>query len=157
MKTDNLSEVRRRLWNSMEMAYVRLQIIAWLTGYGVCLLVCCPRAAEYQAAPMIAAFVSIVFLPFVGFWLWRVFAIFSSAQEYVFCRTELNQPHYLPLSRGTFTFMGTIETEEDGRFAVETHAIFQSHGIGAPLMEDYVGKTVTLAWNRETEMVVVIG
>ncbi len=157
MKTDNLSVIRSRLWHSAEMAHVRLQLIAMAIGWAVALVICLPGAAGVPGVlHMQAAFVSLFFAPFVIFWLWRTFRIFQSAQEYVFCRTELSQPHHAPLGRGLFSFMGIIETEEDGRFPVETHAVFQGAGWGL-VMEEYLGKTVTLAWNRETNMVVVIG
>ena len=43
------------------------------------------------------------------------------------------------------------------KFFADTHAIFFTRGICQPLMEDYANTTVTLAINRETGMVVVIG
>ena len=70
---------------------------------------------------------------------------------------ELCQPHHEPMTGGCFKFCAVIETEQEGRFLVETRPIFISHGFGGPLMEDYLGKTVTIAWNRETDAVVVIG
>ena len=156
MKQDNLTEIRSKLWHSAEMAFVRLQIIV----YTVLLLVWCliPCFAENRSIllPIMAAIGGVCFAPFVVFWLWRTVQIFRSPEEYVFCRTELCQPHHAPIGRGMFSFMGVIETEEEGRFPVETHAIFQSAGARMQ-MEDYLGKTVTIAWNRETDLVVVIG
>lgn len=156
MKTDNLSDIRARLWESAEMAHVRFQILLWLACFGLSLLACGSGSNWQEEFPIMAAITGIVFVPILGFWLWRVIRIFSRLDAYVFCPAELSQPHHAPLGQGLFSFMGVIETEADGRFAVETHAIFHSSGVGL-LMEDYLGKTVTLAWNRETDMVVVIG
>ncbi len=156
MKTDNLSDIRSRLWNSLEMAHVRLQLILWLGVYAAMLLIAGLGQNSERVFPTVAVVASLSFLPFAIFWLVRMWQIFRSPEEYVFCPTELGQPHHAPLGHGMFSFMGVIDTEEDGRFAVETHAIFQSAGTHL-LMEDYLGKTVTLAWNRETDMVVVIG
>ena len=158
MKTDALSDIRARLWDSLEMAQVRFQLIAWTVGYAIALAVCCINGLGVPlVTAMMAAFVSVLFVPILGFWLLRIWRIFQSLEEYVFCPTELDQPHHAPLGRGLFTFMGVIETGTDGRFAVETHAIFAERGIVQPLMEDYIGRTVTVGWNRETGMVVVIG
>lgn len=156
MKTDNLSEIRARLWASAEMAHVRVQFLFWAAGFGLCLLLCGAGENWRLTFPTLAVCLSVTFLPVLIFWLVRTWRIFRKAEHYVFCPAELSQPHHAPYGRGLFSFMGVIETERDGRFAVETHAIFQASGIGL-VMEDYLGKTVTLAWNRETDMVVVIG
>ena len=157
MNHNERSDIRARLWGSLEMAHVRMQLIVWAVGYAVTLAACCFNDSGIpQVAAMMAVFVSVMFVPILGFWLWRIFRIFQSVEEYIFCRTELSQPHHMPMLRGMFTFMGIIE-DNGSRFAVETHAIFAERGIIPPLMEDYVGKTVTICWNRETEMVVVIG
>ena len=157
MKTYDRSVTRSLLWGSMEMAHVRMQLIVWAVAYGFCLVLFWFRAGSIpQVRPVMMVFTSLLFLPPVGFWLLRVWNIFRRADEYVFCPTELNQPHHAPLRRDMFSFMGVIETGE-GRFAVETDAIFAGRGIVQPLMEDYIGRTVTVGWNRETETVVVIG
>lgn len=40
---------------------------------------------------------------------------------------------------------------------VDTNAIFRSYSLLGPSLEDYVNKEVTIAYNRFTERVVVIG
>ena len=157
MKTDHLSEIRARLWDSLEMAHVRVQLIVLAAAYAVFMLIFWFRSVPVpEIRTVMLSIVSILFLPVLLFWLWRVWRIFRSPEEYVFCRTELGQPHHFPMLRGMFTFMGVVEAD-GSRFAVETHAIFADRGIVQPLMEDYIGRTVTIAWNRKTEMVVVIG
>lgn len=39
----------------------------------------------------------------------------------------------------------------------DTHSIFYARGLVGLLLEDYVNRTVTIAYNEETGMVVVIG
>lgn len=152
MDKKNLTEIRSRLWNSAEMAHVRFNLIAWAAAYAFALVMCIPGG---EAGWMGVFLFSAMLLPFLVFWVWRLVNIFRRVEAYTFCRTELDQPHHFPMSRGMFTFMGVIE-DEGRRFAVETHAIFQAYG-SRLVMQDYIGKTVTLAWNRETDMVVVIG
>ena len=158
MKTDALSDIRARLLSSLEMSHVRLQLILWTAGYTAAMAVCILRDTGIpKVTALLVLFASVMFLPFLGFWLIRAWRIFQSMGEYVICSTELTQPRHAPLARGMFTFCGVIETEQHGRFLVETHAIFAGRGVIQPLMEDYIGRTVTIAWNRETDMVVVIG
>ena len=158
MKTDALSDIRARLWDSLEMAHVRFQLIAWTVGYAIALAVCCVNGLGVPlVTAMMAAFVSVLFVPILGFWLLRIWRIFQSLEEYVFCPTELDQPHSYPLNRNSFAFMAVIEEPQGKRFAVETHSIFRVRNIPGPKLRDYVGRTVTLAWNPRTDMVVVIG
>ena len=157
MKTYDRSVTRSLLWESLEMAHVRMQLIVWAVGYVLCLAILFFEVrGTPQAIAITAIFTSVLFLVPLGYWLLRVWKIFRRMEAYVFCSTELNQPHHAPFRREMFSFMGVMETGE-GRFAVETYPIFAGRGIIQPLMEDYVGRTVTLGWNRETENVVVIG
>ena len=50
-----------------------------------------------------------------------------------------------------------IDPDTGEKFFADTHAIFFTRGICQPLMEDYANTTVTLAVNRDTGMVVIIG
>ena len=43
MKTDHLSEIRARLWDSLEMAHVRVQLIVLAAAYAVFMLIFLPR------------------------------------------------------------------------------------------------------------------
>ena len=158
MKTDPLSEIRALLRDSLELAHIRYQLAAWSLGYAAGLVMCIlPDIGIPKVNAMMALFVSLLFLPVLLGRLWRVGRIFRSVGEYVICPTELTQPRHAPLMPGMFTFCGVVQTEAQGRFLVETSAIFAGRGIIQPLMEDYLGRTVTVCWNRETNVVVVIG
>ena len=50
-----------------------------------------------------------------------------------------------------------VDPDTGEKFFADTHAIFFTRGICQPLMEDYANTAVTLAVNRVTGMVVVIG
>lgn len=155
MTTNDVS-IRKRLWHSVEMAFVRLEMILWAVGYGVGLVMCLFNDTGIpQITWMLVIFVSAIFLPFLGFWLVRGWRIFQSPGEYILCTAKLSQPH-AGYPRGTMYFTVVLETEEEGTFVTNTHAIFQTHGSVGPLLEDYINKTVTIGYNQETGMVVVI-
>ena len=95
--------------------------------------------------------------PYLIFCTIRTVSIFRRAERYVFCKATLSQPHG-GLLRDTMYFTALVIDPETGeKFFADTHAIFFTRGIFQPLMEDYANTTVTLAVNRETGMVVVIG
>ena len=152
MKGSSSSDIRSRLWNSVELAHIRGQLIVIAVFYLLMMGFLSLRRSGFL--PLVLA--SLMLGPFVIFYLIQILRIFCRVEEYVFCKTELSRPNHFPMTRGMFTFTGIIEAD-GSRFPVETHAIFAGHGIIEPLMEDFVGKTVTIAWNRKTEMVVVIG
>ena len=95
--------------------------------------------------------------PYLIFCAIRTVNIFRKAEHYAFCKATLSQPHG-GLIRDTIYFTALAEDPDTGeKFFADTHAIFFTRGICQPLMEDYANTTVTLAVNRETGMVVVIG
>ena len=95
--------------------------------------------------------------PYLIFCTIRTVNIFRRADRYAFCRATLSQPHG-GLMRDTIYFTALAEDPDTGeKFIADTHAIFFTRGICQPLMEDYANTTVTLAVNRDTGMVVVIG
>ena len=95
--------------------------------------------------------------PYLIFCTIRTVNIFRRAEHYAFCKATLSQPHG-GLIRDTIYFTALAEDSDTGeKFLADTHAIFFTRGIVQPLMEDYANTTVTLAVNRDTGMVVVIG
>ena len=95
--------------------------------------------------------------PYLLFCTIRTVKIFRRAEAYTICRATLTTPHGGPL-RDTIYYTALVTDPDTGeKFFVNTHAIFFARGIVQPLMEDYTNATVTIAWNRETGMVVVIG
>lgn len=152
-------DIRRYLWDSMEMTCLRRDAI--LSTVLVFLLVglrsCSDRRSRDDAGMIAAIVFAVTLIPFWCFWIIRSIRILRKPEGYVFCRCQLSSPHQQPFSKGAMYFSVRIESPELGAFYADTHAIFQSHGITGPLMEDYVNKTVTIGYNRETGMVVVIG
>lgn len=153
------AKTRRRLWDSLEMHTIRRDFI--LTGVTVALVMilqACSARGSYDDSWILAVITSaLVLLPFWIFYICRTLCIFRKPESYIFCRCQLSSVHQRIFSRGAMYFTVLIEDPEGGRFVADTHAIFAAYGIMGPLVEDYINRTVTVAYNRETEMVVVIG
>ena len=95
--------------------------------------------------------------PYLIFCTIRTVNIFRRAERYAFCKATLSQPHG-GLLRDTMYFTAlAFDPDTVEKFFADTHAIFFTRGMFQPLMEDYANTTVTLAINRDTGMVVVIG
>lgn len=142
--------VRRRLWDSLEMHYYR--VILLVVAVAFCIMFF-PYLGRYTQGAVITL---LVFLPFLGFYIWRVFQVFRCPEQYVFTRCKLEKFHFSIFWRSAF-FDLRLEIPEVGVVHDETAAIFVAHGLGAPLIEDYVNREVTVAYNRSTGRIVVIG
>lgn len=157
---DKKKENRKKLWDSLEMTVVRRQLILIGVLWIVMAVICWLQFREpylREAGILMQVVTALVILPFLGFYLWRTVQLFRSPEEYFFCKCQLSSPHQRLWTKGNMYFTVVIEDEELGRFAAQTHAIFESYGILEPLVETYINSTVTIGYNRETEMVVVVG
>jgi hypothetical protein len=67
----------------------------------------------------------------------------------------LDQPHGAWRDQVYFTV--ELKESDGSSKTVNTRAIFSLHDIIRPRMEDYINKTVTVAYNIDTNMTVVIG
>lgn len=155
----NKREVCSELWDSLDMACVRKYLIKVLVVTGAALLLAVfpllnlPREEMIQVCAVSAA---VIILPVLLFCLWRTFRIFRKAESYTFSRCKLDSPKGGML-RDTIRFTVVVEDREGRSCAVDTHSIFVTHGMFGPLLEDYVNRTATIAYNEETGVVVVIG
>ena len=87
---------------------------------------------------------------------WRLWKLYRMPEEYFFTQAKLSTFHQKMWSRGMMYFTVVIDHPEEGTIAVNTNPIFASHGWEQPLLENYMNRTVTVGYNRETGMVVVI-
>ena len=149
-------EVNRDLLNgSLEVGCMRRDLIISLVIVGFYLLLW-RMMHEGAAFVLLSVIFGLCLSPVFGFWIWRLCRIYAKPEEYVFCKCTLSSPHQRLWLRSMY-FTVVLETEEDGRIVVDTHAIFAPYGLVGPLVEDYINETVTIGYNRETGMVVVIG
>ena len=149
-------DIRRQLWDSLDMISVKLW---FFTGIVLALFVALlpilkPIAGQQWLILILME--SLYVSPFFIFCLLRTCQIFQKAESYCFCKAKLSQP-IAGRIRNTVRFTVVIEDAEGNRFAVNTHSVFSVRGSFLPSLEDYINKTVTIAYNPETEMVVVIG
>ena len=97
----------------------------------------------------------VTLVPYVIFCAVRTARIFHRAGDYFFCRVKLCNPHGGVL-RDSIYFSVLLEDPVDKKkFFADTHAIFATRGF--PRLDEYLNSSVTVAYNRRTGMVVVIG
>lgn len=152
-------QIRERLKHSLEMQVLWRNL--WIT-----LAVTIPVMLFYLIReqdhlkiflPFALLITCVMVVPVLIFCTVRTVRIFAKPEHYIFCRGVLAQPHG-GMVRHSVYYTVVLEDPEDGsKFFVDTHAIFYSHGSMSPTIEEYTNKTVTIAYNRETGMVVVIG
>ena len=156
----NTSEIRRYLWDSLELHCIRRNIGLVLVVVPLVLLPtgCVKIGFQDPHFWLLTAMIAVlIILPFLIHGIWVTLRAFRCPEHYIFCKASLTKPHGSTWGRGAMYFTVVLEDPEEGKFFVDTRPIFQSHGLEGPLMEEYLNKTVTIAYNRETEVVVVIG
>lgn len=154
------SEIRQKLRHSLDMTFVRIKVTIY-----ICLLILGAILGllhpSYRDMPfvlpicvVIFALCGLVFLvPALLIW----FHIYREPAGYRFYKTTLRQPHG-GFPRGFMYFTVLLEEPDGAKFVVNTNTIFQSYGTSFGLgVEDYVNQEVTIAYNEDTEAVVVIG
>lgn len=153
-------QIRQRLWDSLEVQtlWARTALIGITL---VVLFVAMGLRGKTDSLPhpwlVSAAINGSLLAPWLVFALIRTARIFRKHVQYVFCRTTLATPHG-GWMRDTIYFTVLLEDPDTGeKFFVDTHAIFVTRGLLPTRLDDYANTTVTVAWNRETGMVVVIG
>lgn len=146
----------RRLWHSIEMGEVRKYLIVYLVLWPIAYALAAGRFQDPAAKGFMIIMSAVVVLPFFLFYLIRMIRILLHAEEYIFCETELTKPH-TSFNHRMFYFSVVIRNEEGKVFMTDTHAIFSARSLFCLQMEDYVNRAVTVAYNKVTGMVVVIG
>ena len=155
----DIQQTKQRLRDSLELQVLRRNLILVGVVTAAFLLICLIGNIDHLdlILPYILFMAACMILPGLIFAIVRTIRIYQKPESYIFCRGVLAQPHSSPFWR-SFYFTVVLENPEDGKkFFVDTRAIFAAQGIISPTMEEYINKTVTIAYNQETEMVVVIG
>ena len=155
----DIQQIKERLKASLELQVLRRNLILVTVVTAAFLLICLIGNIDHLnlILPYILFMACVMILPGLIFAIVRTIRIFRKPESYIFCRSTLRQPHGGPIRHSVY-YTALLEDPENGeRFFVDTHAIFATHGIMPPTIEEYTNATVTIAYNRETEMVVVIG
>lgn len=156
----DVKEIRRKLWDSLDMVCVK----RWLFIGVVCLILGLVIGNLSMPDYMDTGFkvtatlivTGIISFPILAFCLWRTYRIFRHAESYFFCKTVMSSPKGGNV-RDTIRFTVVLEDPDGGKFVATTHSIFDTHGSSVLAFENYVNRTVTIAYNEETDVVVVIG
>ena len=153
-KQENIRMIRQ----SLDMKVYRRALIAYGIGVGLGVVYGLGTFRDYEPVYfwMYLGLSGIVILPLTLIWVWRMWKLFREPEEYFFTKAALTAFHQNPWHRAMY-FTVVIDHPEEGALAVNTNPIFHPIGWEQPLLQDYLNKTVTVGYNRETGMVVVIG
>lgn len=149
-------EIRRKLWNSLEMGEVKRNLLIFLIAFPLLAWFATGRVYQPEAKLFMLGITAVLLLPYLLFYGVRMFNILHRPEHYVFCQTTLEKPH-ASLNHRRFYFSVVLTDEKGKVFMADTHGIFSTRGLFSLQMEDYVGRTVTVGYNPTTGMVVVIG
>lgn len=153
-----MESIRKRLWSSVEMGHYRNHLIIYAIAVTAAAILAVIRNDAHDPAlwGIAAILLAIVFLPFLGYYLWQIVRIFRKWDQYIFCNVNLVNPHP-GWYRGTMYFTILAEHPALSKIVVNTRPIFHTHGLIGPLFCDYVNQKITIAYNPQTDVVVVIG
>ena len=156
----DVKEIRQALWQSLDMVFVKMLLFWAMIANGIIFAVLFFTSMGMDPSErwsVILTMMAVCLLPFLIFCLWRTVQTFRKAESYSFCTAKLSNPMGGRF-RDSIKFRVVLEDADGCKFVADTHSIFSTHkgfmGLG---FEDYVNQKVTIAYNEETENVVVIG
>ena len=145
-------EIKEKLKCSLEIAHIRAALVLWsfLVAAYVTIL-----TLFWGGITFTMVFCGAFLLPLWVTYGWRYFRVFRKMEHYTFHKATLTQPHANKFH--AFYFEVELNPAEVGPITAKTSSIFLARGWLGPLMEDYVNREVTLAYNEKTGRVVVLG
>ena len=156
----DVREIRQALWQSLDMVFVKMLLFWAMIANGIIFAVLFFTSMGMDPSErwsVILTMMAVCLLPFLILCLWRTVQTFRKAESYGFCTAKLSNPMGGRF-RDSIKFRVVLEDADGCKFVADTHSIFSTHkgfmGLG---FEDYVNQKVTIAYNEETENVVVIG
>lgn len=149
----DIKTIRQQLWVSMDMAFVKRHFIV-LVVVGV--LAGLLGSVKYSDLPWIMPLVLVIVEgPILAFLAYRTWKIFRRAERYIIQEAVLDSP-FGGWSRDTVRFAVAVKDSQGRSHRVDTHGIFFTRSVIGPNIEDYVNRKVRVAYNEETETLVVI-
>ena len=158
---NDVKEIRRQLWYSLDMVNVRMWLFVSGVVSAVIILMMLLMGKDFldSAETQFAVFFPLLITagPILGFCAVRTFRIFQHPESYHFCKATLCNPKGGRI-RDTIRFLVVLRDADGFPFTAYTHSIFHTHRSSfGPALEDYVNQEVTIGYNEETGQVVVIG
>ena len=138
-----LRELKKQLWNSVDRKYHGCMLFACTMLLSVTAVFCWLLIREFAWSILSVGGILLLVL------LWKLLRIFYKASHYTVFRSTLSAPKG---DRKAVAFTGKAP---DGT-QCWTDRIFYLRNL-PPLLSDWLDQTVTVAWNRETGRVIVIG
>ena len=154
------TEMKQLLWSSLDMAVLRRDLILVTGVVALILLIFAFPAGGFLTWEFLLAasqVCAITIVPVLVYSICVAVKIFREIEGYVIGRCKLCQPHQSRMARGAMYFTIVFEYPEGEKEILDTRPIFASYGMAGPLLEDYINKTVDVAYNEDTGSVVVIG
>ena len=151
---NDIKKIQQRLWNSLDMAWVRQQLIIMAVISAIFGLMFSIRFSDELWAVWLI--LGLVVGPFLVFLACRTWAIFEKPQDYFFSKAKLDHP-FGGWMRDTIGFSVTVTDAEGIHHRVDTRCIFYTRSVFGMSLEDYVNREVTVAYNPATGSLVVIG
>lgn len=102
-------------------------------------------------------FFAIAISPFVIYEAHRYRSLFKSIDNYEPCEAMLDRPSTSYWARGAIYYTVTFKTSDGETVTADTRAMWSSAPLAPNQLEDYNNKTVTLAYDKEAERLIVIG
>lgn len=154
-KEEDLKKIRRRLWYTADMTYVRGWFVALLVLEALFVGIMALKGG-FDAFIWIftTAAALVISMPILALCLWRTWQVYRHAEHYIFCRATLMSPHMNYLFRA-MRFTVVLEDMDGNKFPANTSPIFHPYGFQPPVMEDYTGRTLTIGYNEKTGNIVV--
>ena len=152
------AEIMEKLHDSLDMRCIRRRALLGWPGLALAVLAVAGLrgGAVGDEWPVVVAVCLVFGLGFLVWWLYRRWKICRCPEGYTFHQVVLDQPHWGDRRDGVY-FTVTVEKSDGSTVAVDTRDIFVNNTVFGPRPEDYINKTITIAYNEKTKMVVVIG
>lgn len=149
-----------RLKDSVDYRYWRKQflLMAGILGGGflLMLLAVVPAMTEGDegnaAAIMGLFFIAMVYLGLIAYFAYQWLEMFLHINSYTFCEVMLDHPHLH--GRGAVSFSVEVTDRRGNKLTKETSKMF--HSEAEPYFEEYNNQKVQVAYNEETDRIVVI-
>ena len=147
-------EVRRYLRRTMEVKLLVRNLWLWLLVSAAFALALYLNTKSWVFS--VAMLVTLV-VPYLIWFAVRYARIMAKAESYCFYRAKLDTPHPSLLIRNRFYFTVALGEEDGTHTVVDTHAVFHTYGIFFPKMDACLNQNVGIAYNPDTQMVIVAG
>lgn len=102
-------------------------------------------------------FFTLAISPFVIYEAYRYRSLFKSIDKYELCEARLDRPSTSYCGRGAIYYTVSFKTSDGESVTADTRAMWSSAPFAQNQLADYNNKTVSLAYDKENDRLVVLG